>query len=327
MIELSNGSNSRVMASGFGSVTGTLPCVYGPGCLILDSHHQARFNHDVTDRQLPPCADDKCLLYRKLFVFLESQVVDQLPTEDLRQLCQHCACYSHPPITSQDNYIRLLMAGGNVSSGSRRRSIALPRIPTESSDPVQATSSDPQVYHTPPTPATPTTLPIPDLPRVARSAPLTPTESPPTSQPPTPGRTQKEAIPKLNLDNVPARGNVRFYAYSIGSNTTSAPTTTVASSSSSPLPSPKTDRTKSMDRVSPKGTDRVSPKGGTLIRRVLTSSQARSLSQDNSPARERSNSESLQRCINELRADNDALRQELADLRSMIRQLASKETS
>jgi hypothetical protein len=296
--------------------SGKPPCVYGPGCLILDSQHQTKFTHEASTCPLTPCIDDKCLLYRKLFIFLENQLVGQLPDEDLRQLCQHCARYSHPPITTQDNYVRLLMAGGNLSlpSGSKRRSIHLPRMPDESSDPVQATASDPQVYHSP----TPT-----DMPRAVISAPLTPTESPPVSQPTTPGRDPTRMIPKLNLDAVPSRGNVnvRFRAYSVESHSSSV----TASTSPSPIPSPKADRTKSTDRVSPKGTDRVSPKGGNLIRRVLTASQSRSLSLDNSPAREHP-TESLQRCINDLRADNDALRQELAELRSLVSQLVTKAT-
>jgi hypothetical protein len=322
----------------------TFPCIYGPGCLILESSHRTRFNHEPSSQQQPPCLDDKCLLYRKLFLFLENQVIDSVPPEDLKQLCQHCHAFSHPPISPQDNYLRLLMAGGNLTltSSSKRCSIALPRASSGSQ------LATPEIPIVPAKILPESTLPEP--PRAVSSAPVSAIETPSTSRPSSPPRSGSTiitpSVPKLNLDAVPKRGNVRFRSDSVESTTSQS-----SQSSDSPLASPKppdrasqdlpralsehnspkmppVDRTKSAsERNSPKTGEHVSPKsGGILVRRALSTGQARSLSQDNSPARER-NAESLHRCINDLKADNDVLRQEVAELRSMVRELLAKNAS
>lgn len=94
--------------------------MYGSGCLLRDEIHDRSFNHSKDDL-LPQCPDEKCLEYRRLYLYIEQDLLTDVLTERLRELCKHVCLYFHPPVTLLDPYVKLLLVGNQI--GSKRYSL------------------------------------------------------------------------------------------------------------------------------------------------------------------------------------------------------------
>jgi len=91
--------------------------MYGNGCLISDGNHEVIYKHKGIGC-LKECPDKKCLLYRRLYIYLEYDGYSDITEEDLKEMTKHVGLYYHRPITLNDSYIKLLIAGNQTRSKS-----------------------------------------------------------------------------------------------------------------------------------------------------------------------------------------------------------------